>query len=308
MKKTLIAILMALGLLILAGCSEVADQDRVGIWITAGQLDGSKFDHCIPSGEVDEVAWNDDVYWVENNLRTWNAGPSGGDTDVPLTLTAKPDVGQQTGLQVNVWTQTNFKLNTYCGADDKDANSPLAKWWQNLGDRYDADQPEGWRKMLLNTVVPALEKAKNVLRVYTADELIIGTVWTDAEKKFAETFTAELLRLAGQNYFCGPTFDRLTGSLCPPIAVSIKDVDLADPGVQAARNEKQKALETAAAQVAEAEGKVKAANAQSELYRNAQWMALEQAKIQLQIAQACAASAKCTMVLDSSGNVQVHTS
>lgn len=307
MKTKLLALAAAFALLGLAtGCSEVADQDKVGIWITAGQIDGSKFDHCIPSGEVDEVTWNDNVYWVENNLRTWNAAPTGGDTDVPLTLTAKPDNGQQTGLQVNVWTQTNFKLNTYCGTDNRDANSPLAKWWQNLGDRYDADQPDGWRKMLLNTVVPALEKAKNVLRIYTADELIAGTVWADAEKKFAETFTAELLRLAGQNYFCGPTFDR-GSSTCPPIAVSIKDVDLADPGVQAARNDKQEALEKAAAQVVEAEGKVKAANAQGQLYKNPQWMALEQAKVQLQIAQACAASAKCTMVLDSSGNVQVHT-
>jgi hypothetical protein len=301
--------LLALGSL--TACSEIADPDKVGLWYAKGQSDGNQFDHCVKPGQVDDVAVNDEVKWVENNLRTWNAAPTGqgGDTDVPLTLTAKADTaqGQQTGLQVNVWTQTNFMLNTFCGDDERDVNSPLVKWWNNLGDRYDADTPVGWRNMLLNTVVPALEKAKNVLRVYTADELIGGTVWAAAEQDFASTFTTELKRLAGQDYFCGPTFDR-TKSDCPSIAVSIKDADLTDPAVQAARNEKQAALEKAQADVARAEGQVAAAKAQELLYSNPAWVQLQIAQNQLLIAQACAASSKCTMVLDSAGGVQVHTS
>lgn len=303
----------------LAGCAEIAPPDKVGIWYAQGQSDGNKFDHCVPPSKVDNWLANNSVYWLENNLRTWNASPQpGGDTDVPLTLTAKPDSaqGQQTGLQVNVWTQTNFMLNTYCGPDDKSVGSPVVQWWQRIGDRYDADTVEGWRNMLLNTVVPALEKAKNVLREYTADELVAGAVWADAEKKFGDTFMSELRRLSGGDWFCGPDYAarQPDGSpwpnapTCSTVQVSIKDVDLTDPGVQAARNEKQKALETAAARVAEAEGKVRAARAEQELYSNQAWVQLEALKIELQRAQACAASAKCTMILDASGKVQILTS
>lgn len=289
-----------------AACSEIAAPDQVGLWYAQGQIDGNQFDHCVEPGQTDEVKWNDSVYWVPNNLRTWNLAPAGGDTNQPLIVTAKPDPGQQSGLEVNIWTQVNFMLNTYCGADNKDANSPLVQWWQRLGDRYDADTDEGWVRMLNNTIVPALEKAKNVLRTYTADELVLGAVWADAEKQFGETFSTELERLAGGDYFCGPDFVR-TKADCSPVQVSIKDVDYRDPGIQAARNDKQKAVEQAAAQVAAAEGQVRAAAAQQSLYNNPVWVQLENAKIQLEIAKACAASSKCTMVLDSSGKVQIYT-
>ena len=309
-KKFLALMALVLGLTVLTGCAQSAPQDKVGIWVNYGQIidDGRKFDHCIASGTVDAVSLNDDIYWVEDSLRTWNVAPEsqGGDQKEPLTLTAKPEKGQQTGLQVQVWVQVNFKLNTYCGSDERDANAALPQWWKNIGDRYDADTPEGWIAMLRNTVVPALEKGKNVLRDYTADELVGATVWADAEKKFGTFFSEELTRLAGGNYFCGPTFTR-TSPECPSIAISIKDVDL-EPSVQAARNEKQRALEQAQAQVAEAQGKVQAAAAQDQLYKNPAWMELERAKIQLEVAKACASSQKCTMVIDSSGGVQVHTS
>lgn len=290
-----------------AACAEIAAPDQVGLWYAQGQIDGNTFDHCVEPGKTDEVAWNDSVYWVPNNLRTWNLAPQGGDTNQPLVVTAKPDANQQSGLEVNIWTQVNFMLNTYCGSDNKDASSPLVTWWQRLGDRYDANTDEGWVRMLNNTIVPALEKAKNVLRGYTADELVLGSVWAEAEKQFGATFSDELERLSGGDFFCGPDFVR-TKADCSPVQVSIKDVDYRDPGIQAARNDKQKAVEQAAAQVAAAQGAVAAAEAQKALYGNAAWMQLQIAQKQLEIAQACAASSKCTMVLDSSGNVQVHTS
>lgn len=300
-----VAVLM--GLSLVSACAEIADPDKVGLWYAQGQSDGNQFDHCVKPGKVDDTAFNDSVYWVPNNLRTWNVAPAGGDTDKPLVVTAKPDAGQQSGLEVNVWPQVNFALNTYCGPDEKEANSPLVQWWQKLGDRYDANTDDGWKNMLNNTVVPALEKAKNVLRAYSADELVLGSVWADAEVQFGKTFSDELERLSGGDFFCGPDFDRNKAD-CSPVQVSIKDVDYRDAGIQAARNDKQKAVEQAAAQVATAQGQVQAAEAQRALYGNVAWMQLQLAQKQLEIAQACAASAKCTMVLDSSGNVQVHTS
>jgi hypothetical protein len=291
----------------LSACSEIAAPDAVGLYYMQGQSDGNKFDHCMKPGQVDDPVWNNSVYYVPNNVRTWNVAPTGGDTNQALVVTAKPDAGQQSGLEVLVYTQTNFKLNTYCGTDNKDPNSPIVQWWQNLGDRYDADTGPGWLNMLNNTVVPALEKAKNTLRAYTADELVLGAVWTEAEKQFASTFSTELERLSGGDYFCGPDFNRARPD-CSAVQVSIKDVDYRDQGIQAARNDKQKALEEAQASVARAQGAVAAAEAQKALYNNPAWVQLEIANRQLETAKACAASQKCTMIIDGSGGVQVHTS
>lgn len=290
----------------LSACGQIAAPDAVGLWYRQGQIDGNQFDHCMKPGVTDDYNWNDNVFWLPNNVRTWNIAPSGGDTNQALVVTAKPDAGQQSGLEVLVYTQVNFKLNTWCGADEKDSNAPLVQFWNNLGARYKADTEQGWLSMLNNTVVPALEKAKNTLRGYTADELVLGSVWSAAEIEFGKTFSSELERLSGGDYFCGPDFVRSSPD-CSPVQVSIKDVDYRDPGIQSARNDKQKALEESQAAVARAQGAVAAADAQKALYNNPAWVQLQIAQVQLETAKACAASQKCTMIIDGSGNVQVHT-
>ena len=72
----------------------------------------------------------------------------------------------------------------------------------------------------------------------------------------------------------------------------MKDVDYTNPAIQAARDEKQKAIELAAAKVAEAQGKVDAAAKEAELYKNPNWVALELAKIELLKVQAQAEACK----------------
>jgi hypothetical protein len=283
-----------------AACSEIAEPDKVGLWYASGNSDGNHFDHCVAPGHTDDVAWNDYVKWVPDNVRTWNIATEGGDSNQALRVTAKPETGQQSGLEVLVWTQTTLKLNTACGDNERDGNSPLVNWWENLGKRYEADTDAGWRNMLLNTVVPALEKAKNVLREYTADELVQGTVWSEAEARFSATFSTELTRLSGGEYFCGPSFNRADPDNCPSVAVSIKDVDYADPGIQEARNEKQKAIEKAAAALIEAQGVVAAAAEKGQLYSNEAWVALETIRM---IAEACEKSPGCQIIVGSDGNL-----
>jgi hypothetical protein len=308
-KKKLILLAPLLMLLpATSACSTIAPAEKVGLWYERGQFDGDKFSHCAVPGKSDEVNWDGDgVFWLTTSVRTWNIAPSGGDTNQALVVMGKPDAGQQSGVEVLVWVQTNFMLNTYCGADEKDPNAPFNTWWRKLGDRYDADTPEGWKDMLNNTVIPALEKAKNVLRAYTADELVLGSVWKDAEPIFAKEFSDELTRLSGGNFFCSPTFDR-SNPKCDQVEVAIKDVDYRDAGIQDARNNKQKALENAQAEVIKAQGEVAAAKERDQLYQNQAWVDLQKAQLKLDTVKACAASQKCTLIIDETGNVQVHTS
>lgn len=299
MRKGLLAV-AAVGALLLTGCSVIAEPDGVGLYYMEGQSDGYKFDHCIAPGNVDDAEWNNSVVWLPNNLRTWNIAPQGGDSNAPITVSTKPEPNQPSGVQVNVWPQVNLMLNTNC--DDK-GNSPIVQFWERIGRRYGADTDAGWKTMLLNTVVPALEKSTRVVvRNYAADPTVAGTNLPEIQQAVSREFGDELRRLAGGDFFCGPTFNRATKT-CPPVEVLIKDVDYTDPGIQQARNNKQKALEQAAAAVAAAQGELDAAQKLNELYQNRAWVELEKAKLQLEIAKACGQNPNCRMIMGADGTI-----
>ncbi|HEX6872263.1 MAG TPA: hypothetical protein VF163_14290, partial [Micromonosporaceae bacterium] len=230
MRRPLATALVAIaGLFAMSACAEIAEPDQVGLYYLEGQIDGFKFDHCIDPGASDDWIANNSVVWLPNNIRTWNIAPQGGDTQVPITVASRPEPNQPSGVQVNVWSQTNMTLNTSC---NDGANSVIVKFWERLGRRYDADTEDGWRRLLLNTVVPALEKAlRTVIRNYKADELVAGSVLPEVQQKVSEEFAQELKRVTGEEYFCGPSFQRGSNS-CPPVEVLVKDVDYTDPGIQ----------------------------------------------------------------------------
>jgi regulator of protease activity HflC (stomatin/prohibitin superfamily) len=213
---------------------------------------------------------------------------------------------------VQVWPKTTFKLNTFC---DKNGGK-LKPFWENLGRRYGANEEGGWRKMLLEVVVPPLEKSiRDVTRFYPADDLVgnVNGVIQEMQTKVAAQFTTELKRIAGDDYFCGPSFNRLKDE-CPAVELLIKDVTYNDPGIQAARNEKQKAVELAAAQlakaqgeaaalVAEAQGKRDAAAALASLYNSPGWVQIQMQILQLEAVRACAEKATCQMMIGGNGQI-----
>lgn len=315
MKRSRLWALVGISLLtgvLATGCSTVSDPDQVGLYYMQGPSDGNQFKECIEPGKTGPAEWNNAAIFLPTSLRTWNIAENGGDTDKAVVVSTQPEANQPSGVQVKVWSTTSFYLNTFC---DKDGGV-VRKFWENIGRRYSADDDAGWKLMLVQVLVPALEKAtQDVVRGYTADALVgnVGGVRAEAQDKISAQFTAELKRLAGGDYFCGPSFNRAK-SECPEIEMIIRDVDYADPGIQDARNAKQKAIELAAAKVAEAEGNAKAAVAQAQgevdaaakrgtLYENKAWVQLQLAQKQLEAIQACASSDKCTIIVGSNGNV-----
>lgn len=286
--------------------------DEVGLYYEEGSLDGQNFLECVDPGESVQVSdlfeESDAIYPVPASLRTWNIAPNGGDSNVPITVAAAPETGQPSGVQVNLWIQFAFSINSSCAGD---ATSPAVQWWEKVGRRYyvadgTENKTEWWGKMLQNTIVPAAEAvSRTKARAYSGDALVSGQANVDLQKAISADLPAELKRLTGGNYFCSPTFDRGKPDQCGSVEVLLKDVDYTNAEIQAARDQKQKAIELAAALVAEAEGKVRAAAAQAELYKNPSWVALEQAKIELQKAQAqaaaCEKAASCTIVSGGGG-------
>jgi len=293
----------------ISACSTVAPPDQVGLFYYVGPWEGNKFNHCFDPGSTTDYTVNDEYVLLPNSLRTWNIAPSGGDSDRAIVVNSKPEADQPSGVQVSLWMQTNFALNTYCGPKNDDPNSPFVQFWEKIGRRYHADQDEGWKAMLQNTIVTALEtSSRSVVRGYTADQLVSGQVREEVQTKIAALFQDEIKRVSGGEFFCAPTFDRKAAEQkCGEVQILLKDVDYTNPAIQAARDEKQAAVERAAALVAEAQGKVDAAAKTGSLYNNPAWVELEKAKIELEKAKSCAAAPGCTIVIDGGSGVVVST-
>lgn len=317
LKAAGIAVLTA-GAMALSGCStEPPSPDSVGLYYNKGAAEGYEFDHCTTPGQVDDMTVNDEIIWLPINLRTWNIGIN-GDQTAAVTVSSKPEKDQPSGVQVNVYSTTSFLLNTYC-----DAKGGVVKdFWEKVGRRYgiadDAGlKDDGWRKMLEQVLVPSLEKAtQDVIRGYEADALVgnIGGIRELAQSAISTAFTKELKRLTGDDFFCGPTFDR-TKPVCPQIEMIIKDIDYSDPGIQEARNQKQKAIELGAAKVAtaqaeaaallaEAKGKANAAAELAKLYANPAWVRLQDTILKTQaLIEACKAAKECKLIVGADGNL-----
>lgn len=313
------AVLVA-GALVLSGCTSVTEPDKVGLYYKVGDLDGNVFDHCAEPSKTDTMPVNDEIIYLPINLRNWLiADRDGADSRSGTVVAAAPENGQPSGVQVKVWSNTSFKLNTYC-----DAKGGVVKvFWETIGRRYKANGEPGWNDMLNKIFVPALEKAtQDVIRSYKADDLV-GNIATptapsgiraEAQAKIALAFTAELKRATGGDFFCGPTFDRTT-NVCPSIEILISDVDYNDGGIQSARNKKQEQIELAAAELerargaaaalmAEAKGKADAAAQINKLYQNPNWVRLQDTILKTQaLIEACKVAKECKLIVGADGNL-----
>lgn len=329
---------IALGAALLAGtgaCSTVADPDMVGLYYMEGNSDGYKFGECIDPGTTGDAEWNNSVVYLPTNTRTWVIddvpvyGPDGritgytiapgADSGDTIIVSAKPEKDQPSGVQVKLSTKTSFVLNTFC---DK-GGGIVKQFWERIGRRYGANFqdsaviPQGWKDMLNAELVPIQKTIiKDVVRNYSADPFIANAdgIQNEAQKAIGERLAVEFNRIAGGTFFCGPSFNRVKPD-CPPLELLIIGVEYADAGIQAARNEKQKAVELAAAKlataqgeaaalVAEANGKRDAANAVGALYNSPGWVKLQQQIEQTKaIIEACKAAKECRLIVGSDGNL-----
>jgi hypothetical protein len=298
-----------------AGCSTRPPADEVYLFYKDGSVDKKAFQECVePNGKGPWQA-NNKVFALPTSLRTWNIRPAGGDTDQAIKSSSKPGSNGQPGPEVLVYATAEFYLNTHCGADAKDKESPVVRFWEQTGRRYKVSEgdatfsEEGWRTMLLNTLVPAEEKAiREVTRNYSADELDanLGGVWKRMEQELGTTFLAELKAKTGGDYFCGPGYDRARPD-CPPIRISITDVNFVDQGIAEARARVFKAEQDAKAALIAAQSQVDVANKLSQAGRDAGYIRIKELEAQLEAAKACASNPNCTLIVGASAGVNVQT-
>lgn len=310
-----------------AACSTRADSDMIVLYYKNGAGDNKTFEECIQPGKSGSYPIDDQIFALPTSLRTWNIRPSGGDSKDPIKSGSKP-VGSQPGPEVVVYTAADFYLNTDCSGGE---SSPIVQFWEQTGRRYgvskdgeDGFDSKAWTSMLINTLVTAQEKAlREQTRNWTADELDanLNGAWSQMEQRIAAGFAAELRTKVGGDYFCGASYQRgrtvtwkepvvnSDGTIgqadksgkCPPVRVSITDVNLADPGIVDARNKVYKAQQEAEAELIKARAEVEKAKLLDQAAQNSAYIQLKKIEAQLEAAKACAANPNCTLVIGADG-------
>jgi len=314
-------------LLTTAACSTRAGSDNIILYYKNGAGDNKVFQECIQPGKAGSWPVDDQIFALPTSLRTWNIRPSGGDSKDPIKSGSKP-VGTQPGPEVVVYTAADFYLNTDCTGGQK---SPIVQFWEQTGRRYgvSTDGENGfnrkaWATMLINTLVTAEEKAiREQTRNWTADELDanLSGAWGQMERRLARAFADELRTKVGGDYFCGSGYQRgrnvtwtepvvnADGSLgeisktgtCPPVRISITDVNFADAGIAEARNRVYKAQQDAEAELIKARAEVQKSELLGKATSNSSYVRLREIEAQLEAAKACAANPNCTLVLGADG-------
>lgn len=313
-----------------AGCSTRAETDEIILYYASGARDNKQFRECIKPGEAGSYPIDDEIYSLPTNQRTWNIRPSGGDSKDPITSGSKPSTDGQPGPSVSIYATADFYLNYDCAGGK---SSPIVQFWERTGRRYgiSSDGETGfnqkkWITMLMNTLVPAEEKAlrEQTMR-YLADDLDanIGGVWSRIEAQLGTTFMAELKTKLGGEFFCGAgyaggrkttwdepvvnadgtTSTRKVEGTCPPIRVSISDINFTDQGIADSRNKVYKAKAEAEAALIAARAEVDKAALLSKAANDPAYLRLKEIEAQLDAAKACAANPNCTIVVGADGIV-----
>lgn len=327
-RRTAAALTLALAAgLALVGCSTRAEPDEIVLYYKSGAGDNRDFKECIEPGQAGSYPVDDVTFPLPTSLRTWNIRPQGGDSDQAIKSSTKPDAKGTPGPDVSIYAKVEFYLNTDCKAGK---DSPIVQFWERTGRRYKvaedgAFKDDGWRTMLMNTLIPAEEAAlRGVTRDFSADKLdadIDGT-WDKVEVRAAQQLRTSLNEsVGGSDYFCGPQYRRgaevswtetkldAAGAIvteekkgnCPPVKIEITDVNFADSKIAEARAAVFAAEQKAKADLIAAEAKVREARLLAEANKTPGYLQLEQAKMQLQAAQACAANPNCTLVVGVDG-------
>lgn len=348
MNKTtrIVAAALALGTVAtLTACATRAPSDSIILYYAAGAGENREFVECIEPGTDGSYPMDDEIFALPTSLRTWNIRPEGGDSKDPIVSGTRP-TDNQPGAEVAVFATADFYLNSDCA---KGKDSPIVRFWETTGRRYgisadgeDGFNQENFNRMLLNTLVPAEEKAlREETRKYDADALDanIGNVWQTMERNLAPTFLRTLREKLGGDFFCGtgyaggqkvkwtewePVTEDEEGSApvlgadgqptyreveregtCPPVRISITDVRFANKDIADSRNRVVAAENNAKADKIEAQAQADRARTLEGVGNSPGYVRLQEIEAQKAAAEACKTAPSCTVIIGDIGGAQV---
>lgn len=350
MRKSFALGLVAVTVATLTACSTYAPPDGIYLYYTAGVNETKKFHSCIEPSQKGDYPVDDEIFLLPTSVQTWSVrADGGGDTKdpirsgtLPVTVTRDGVASTTPGPEIGVYTSSEFFINSDC--KDRE-NSPIVKFWETKGrnagvsaDGEDRFSEENFRNLLLQTLVTAQEKVVHEeTRKFDADTLDgnLGGAWAQIERSLAVTFPTELKDKLGGDFFCGVGYARGKETswkewvndgtdqagkpkykeierrgTCPPVRISITDVNFADPAVAAARTRVFTESQNAEADRIKANSEAVKAKTLGEAAKTPGYLEMQRveklAEVQKQAAEACKSNPNCVLVLDQTGNANVH--
>lgn len=328
-----------------AACATRPAANVMLLYYDAGSLENKEFAECVLPGTSGSYPIDDETYTILTDVRTWNIAPTGGDSNTAIESGTKPGDKNQPGPKVKTWASADFVINRDCsgGAGSpvvKFWETLGRRYHISIDDDENGWDNAGWTNLLQNTLVVAERKAiAEGTRFYSADELDsnVDGVRIELERRIALLFQQELRAKLGGDFFCGVGFqtdakgkpvavayeeyvqdgvDPATGRLkfkveqrtstCPPVRISITDVDFADPKIAEARSDVYAAEQRAKATLAAAQAELEKSNLLGKAASNQAYLRLKQVEAQLAAAEACKTNPTCTVIIDGSGNAGVN--
>lgn len=320
------------------------EPDNIILYYQAGAGDDKVFQECVPGGTTGPWSADNNVYELPRSLRTWNIREDGtGDSKEPIR-TASSVPGDEVAMFTTADFYLNTDCGKGDKLNKDPNSPVVQFWEQTGRRKWNgksiADDGEGnfnedaWKAMLQNTLVTVQESVLRAeSRKYTADQLDgnLDGVWQTMERVLSVKFQKAMNAKVGGDYFCGTGYkngdevtwsewredgtDEKTGAIkykevtgikgtCPPILITIRDVNRADPAIADARRKVIVAEQNAKQALIDAQSKVDVANKLAQANSDVV-IELERLKTQLAIAQACASNPNCTLIVDTSGGADV---
>jgi hypothetical protein len=215
----------------IAGCSaERTEANEIKLYYMAGHGDDRVFKQCIPPGTAGPPMYDNDVFTLPTDSRTWNVlSDPGADSKTPLTVGSAPVVvdakthANRSGPQVAVWYTTDFYLNWDCGWDwskplkgqTGKADSPVVQFWESVGRSAQLSDNNGnfdldkWKEMLQARLVTVeRDVLQQQTKRYDSDTLKdnLGDTYEKMEAALGPAFQEKLQEKLGGQFFCGTGF------------------------------------------------------------------------------------------------------
>jgi len=330
----------------LAACATRPPANVLLLYYKAGAGDDRKFVECIRPGTSGKYPVDDETFTLRTDARTWNIAHDGegGDSNTPIESGTKYGPDGQPGPAVKTWSSADFNINVDCTAGKNSPAVRFwedlgRRYHISRDDTEDGWDEKEWRELLLATFVVAERKAiAEGTRFYTADELDSNGKGQrgELEKRLGPLFQAELRKKLGGDYFCGtgyhvddqgkpveveydeyiPDGTNDDGTLrfkteqrkstCPPVRISITDIDFANAAIAAARADVYAAEQRAKAALVAAQAELEKARKLGEAAKNPDYLKYKQIEAQVAAAEACKSNPNCTVIIDGTGQSGIN--
>lgn len=208
-----------------AGCSaERTEANELKLYYMAGTGDDRVFKQCIAPGTAGPAMYDNDVFTLPVDARTYNVLPDkGADSNTPLIVGSAPAKDGTSGPQVAVWYTTDFYLNWDCGFDQTKTlsgqkgseSSPVVQFWEKVGrsaqlsDNNGTFDTDKWKAML-GTRLATVERdvIQQQTKLYDAATLKdnLGDTYEQMEAALGPAFQEKLQEKMGGQFFCGSEF------------------------------------------------------------------------------------------------------